>query len=264
MAEMSITNDPYANIAEFYDLEHQAFDDDVEFYGSFIESVGDPVLELGSGTGRLLLPIAQAGFRVTGLDQSQAMLDRASALLSSHQLTDKAQLVQGSMTHAEAAPGGPFGVAILALNGLLHLETQRDQRACIASTLKCLDPRGLLLIDILNPTPDTLRGLDHSLSHQGTWRRPDGSHVDRFTSTKVNIASQRIDTDLWYDITEPDRTLRRVRTSFVMRYLHLAELELLLELAGFREWQIYGSYELDALTDHSERIIVAAEATRSN
>jgi hypothetical protein len=120
------------------------------------------------------------------------------------------------------------------------------------------------LIDILNPTPDMLRSLDHSLSHQGTWRRPDGTQVARFTSTKIRPASQRIETDLWYDITEADGSLRRIRTSFGMRYLHLAELELLLELAGFREWQIYGSYELDAFTDHSERIIVAAEASRSH
>jgi hypothetical protein len=46
-----------------------------------------------------------------------------------------------------------------------------------------------------------------------------------------------------------------------MRYLHAAELELMLEMAGFASWEIYGSYDLDPFDDHSERILVAAEAT---
>jgi hypothetical protein len=57
----------------------------------------------------------------------------------------------------------------------------------------------------------------------------------------------------------PDGTLRRIPTSFTMRYIQRAELELMLELAGFKSWEIYGSYDLDPFTDHSDRLLVAAE-----
>jgi SAM-dependent methyltransferase len=260
---MTKSLDPYAEIAELYDLEHLPYDEDVEFYASFIEAAGDPVLELACGSGRLLVPIARAGYRVTGLDSSASMLERAKTLLQAQELSAKVTLYLGSMEDASSAPGGPFGVAIIALNSLMHLTTQPEQRACLRSVLAALDPRGQLLIDVLNPTPETLRGFDHALTHDGVWHRPDGVRVDKFSARRVYSATQRIETELLYDLTGQDGSVKRVATSYAMRYLHSSELELMLELAGFAEWQIYGSYDLDPFTDHSDRLIVAAEVTSS-
>ncbi|HKG27025.1 MAG TPA: class I SAM-dependent methyltransferase, partial [Thermomicrobiales bacterium] len=152
--------DAYAEIAELYDLEHDAYDDDVDFYLNFIEAVGDPVLELACGTGRLLTGIAEAGYHVTGTDLSPAMLDRARARIAEVGRQELVDLRRGAMTAAAEAPGGPFGIAIIALNGLLHVTDPGEQRAVLAAARKALDPRGLLLIDVLNPTPETLRALD--------------------------------------------------------------------------------------------------------
>ncbi|HEU0114492.1 MAG TPA: class I SAM-dependent methyltransferase, partial [Thermomicrobiales bacterium] len=87
--------------------------------------------------------------------------------------------------------------------------------------------------------------------------------VDKFSARRVSAAAQRIETNLWYDLTAADDGVRRIATSFPMRYLHRAELELLLELAGFVEWQVYGGYELEPFDDAAERIVVTAEATPS-
>src|SRR5215204_4519425 len=111
---MAIVKDPekpvdaYARIAELYDLEHESYADDVEFYVNFVEAVGDPVLELGCGTGRLLTGIAEAGFRITGTDRSEAMLDRARARVEVSGQGHIIQLSQGDMGDADEAPGGPF------------------------------------------------------------------------------------------------------------------------------------------------------------
>ncbi len=255
--------DAYAGIADLYDLEHESFADDVDFYLNFIQVVGDPVLELGCGTGRLLTGIAEAGFRVTGVDRSEAMLERARTRIEESGLEHLVQLHRGEMTAADEAPGGPFGIAILALNGLLHLPDARSQRAALASVRRALDPRGMLLIDVLNPTPETLRGLDHSLVHEGVWVTEDGTRVDKFAARRIAAATQTIATELWYDLIGSDGSLRRVATSMPMRYVHRAELELMLEFAGFAEWQVYGSYDLDPFGDQSERLIVAAEVTPS-
>ena len=255
--------DPYGSIAALYDLEHRDYDDDLDLYLSLALATGDPVLELGCGTGRLLVPLAQAGHRITGLDRSPPMLDRAHEAVTVAGVAASVTLHRGSMTEADAAPGGPFGIVILALNGLLQLPTAAGQREALAAARRALDPRGQLVLDVMNPTPEALRALDHTFTHEGTWHLPDDARVDKFANRRVSPSHQRIDTDLWYDRTATDGTVRRTTSSYPMRYVHRAELELMLELAGFAEWQIYGGYDLDPFDDASERLIVTAEATPS-
>lgn len=257
-------DDPYASLPELYDLEHEGFRDDVGLYLQLAEVVGDPILELGCGTGRVLRPLAEAGFRVTGIDRSAPMLERARASTRSRALNDRVQLILAEMAAADRAPGSPFGLVLLSLNALMHLETITAQRAVLEAARRVLDPRGMLVIDTLNPDPALLMTLDGRVQHEGTWRLPDDTRVDRFASRTLSSAAQRIDTQLWYDLLDAGRNLRRVATRFAMRYVTRSELELMLELAGFVEWQTYGSYDLDPYDDQSERLIVTAEVTRSS
>jgi SAM-dependent methyltransferase len=267
MKERSGANfeDPYAELPDLYDLEHAGFGDDIELYLRLSEVVGDPILELGCGTGRVLAPLAAAGHRITGIDRSRAMLDRAREWLQTQagSLLERVTLAEGSMTEAECAPGGPFGLVIFSLNGLMHVSTMAGQRAALASARRALDPRGMLVIDILNPTPELLTTLDGRVQHEGSWRKPEGTVIDRFSARTHDAAEQRIDTELWYDLTDPEGHIRRVRSGFPMRYLVASELTLLLEVSGFVEWKYYGSYDLDPFDDRSDRLIVTAEVTPS-
>lgn len=256
-------DDPYAAIPELYDLEHAGFADDIPLYLNIAEAVGDPILELGCGTGRVLLPLAAAGFRVSGLDRSAPMLQRAEVAARTAGVASSVSLHAGEMADADRVPGGPFGLVLVPLNGLLHLAEPAAQRAALAAMRRALDPRGQLVLDLLNPAPAFLHGFDHSVVHEGSWELPDGTRVDKFGSRRLLAARQRIETDLWYDQLAADGSMRRVRTSYAMRYVHRAELELMLELAGFAEWEVYGSYELDPFDDGSERLLVLAEATPS-
>ncbi len=255
--------DPYAEISDFYDLEHADYGDDIDLYLNLALSTGDPVLELGSGSGRLLVPLAEAGHRVTAVDRSPAMMARARRVVEDARVCDRVAFHHGDMTDAGDAPGGPFGLAIVALNGLMHLVTQEEQRQTLEEIRRCLDPRGQLVLDLFNPTADALRLLDHSVSHDGSWTDEGGSRIDKFAARRVHPGRQIITTDLWYDSISPSGDLRRTAASYEMRYVHRSEMELLLELAGYEEWTIYGSYDLDAFDDMSDRMIVTAEVTRS-
>jgi len=260
--DASESDDPYAGLPELYDLEHAGFSDDIELYLRLAEVIGDPILELGCGTGRILAPLAEAGHRVTGIDRSRPMLDRASGNLRNAGLSDRVTLTEAAMSDAEAA-GGPFGLVIISLNGLMHLPTQPEQRAVLTAARQALDPRGMLVVDALNPSPELLVSFDGRIEHEGAWRREDGISVDRFAARSHFASEQRIETELWYDWVDREGLLRRVRSSFPMRYVLPSELDLLLEIAGFVEWKRYGSYDLDPFDDSSERLIVTAEVTPS-
>ncbi|MBA2753733.1 MAG: class I SAM-dependent methyltransferase [Chloroflexia bacterium] len=256
-------DDPYAAIAAYYDLEHGHFDEDVQMTLDFALATGDPVLEIGCGTGRLLGPLLAAGHRVTGLDRSEAMLDRARDALARDGFGDRVRLVVAEATAAARDERGTYGLVILALNGLMHLETPAAQRRTLAAARAALDPRGLLLLDMVNPTPDVLRGFEPGVIHEGHWELSGGGQVDKFASRIVRHESQQIETRLWYDRVEPDGSFHRTTAGFTLRWVTRAELELMLELAGFADWQVYGSYDLDPFDARSDRLIVAAEASPS-
>jgi len=261
--ESDIAADPYAQLPELYDLEHAGFADDVELYLQFAEAIGDPILELGCGTGRVVVPLAKAGHRVSGVDQSVPMLDRAREIVAASAVSHLVDLHEGAMAAADSAPGGPFGLAIFSLNGLMHLPTPAEQRAALEGAKRALDPRGMLVIDTQNPSPDWLAALDGRVQHEGTWERHDGSVVNRFSARTHVVDEQHIDTELWYDVIDARGGLNRVRTRFPMRYLVPSELALLLEVVGFVEWKFYGSYDLGPFDGGSERLIVTAEITPS-
>ena len=256
-------SDPYGLLPELYDLEHAQFSDDIDLYLRLAEVVGDPILELGCGTGRVLAPLAAAGHRVTGIDRSPPMLDRARSVVLENAVSDRVVLMEGSMAEADRGAGGPFGLVIFSLNGLMHLSDRTEQRAGLSAARRSLDPRGMLVIDALSPNPELLATFDGRVHLEGSWRKADGTTIDRFSSRIHSPAEQRIDTELWYDLIDPAGHLQRVRSGFPMRYVIPSEIELMLEVTGFAEWTLYGSYDLDPYDDDSERLIVTAEVTPS-
>ena len=252
--------DPYAAIAEFYDLEHDEFDDDLVFYVNLATMFGGPVLELACGTGRILAPLLDAGLKTTGIDSSAAMLDRARTRLATKRRLAGTTLVQGVMTAADRAPGGPFGVAILGINSLMHAVTSTEQRSVLTSTHSVLRPGGRLLLDLVNPASSAFNAPDLQVLHEGEWKTRAGVRVDKFSSRRLNLVTQEIEVTLWYDLTADAGDLRRIHSGFTQRFVHASELELMLELAGFRDWTLYGGYELEPFSEESDRIVVSAEA----
>lgn len=255
---------PYDPIAAYYDLEHRSFTDDVELYLQFIEAAGDPVLELGCGTGRIIREVAAAGFDSTGIDSSRSMLAYARDLIAAEPTESQIELIEGDFRRNDLVEAGTFGVAIIALDSLLHATTQADQVRVLHSAWTALDPRGQLIVDVFNPTPARLLAMDGDLTFSGTWTLENGARLDKLVAQNADLASQSIDNELWYEVTCADGAITRTRTSFVQRWIGAAELVLMLQLAGFQDWRVYGTYDLDPLEAHSDRIIIAAEKTKTD
>ncbi|MGI8406007.1 MAG: class I SAM-dependent methyltransferase [Thermomicrobiales bacterium] len=253
-----LTIDPYSQIAELYDLEHDDYDEDIELYLGLLQTVDGPVLEMGSGSGRLLLPIAGTGHAITGLDSSPRMLDRAAKRIAVETNGSAITLHQADMQDAADAPGGPFGLVIFSLNALMHLETAVDQRSALKAARQSLRPGGYVIIDTMNPSLEQLQHLVSRSHLEGTWTLDNGAVVDKWSHRENFSADQILDTVIWYDTVQPDGAMTRTRTQFPLRYVHPNELEMMLDLAGFVSWNVYGSYDLGPLSDESDRLIVIA------
>jgi SAM-dependent methyltransferase len=254
---MEQADDPYAAIAEYYDLEFDAFTQDVPVYLAFAQRTGSPVLELGCGTGRLLVPLARAGYQVDGVDRSPAMLARAAERLAREGLPH-ARVYQADFTALDQFAERSYKLAILAVNAFLHLPTRAAQQTALSQIHRVLRPGGLLVLDLLHPTPAQLSDWDRQLLHDASWTLPDGSVLERFSARRVSPAEQTIETRLFYDRRQPSGSLTRVTVTYTLRYVHRFELELLLERAGFALEGIFGSYQLDPLDDESSLMLVVA------
>lgn len=255
---------PYDPIAAYYDLEHRSFTDDIDLYLQFIEAAGDPVLELGCGTGRIVRAIAAQGFDVTGVDSSSSMLSIAQHALDTGDPGGAVTLIEGDFCRADLVSAGSFGVVIVSLDSLLHAETQADQLRVLRAAWIALDPRGQLVVDVFNPTSARVMTMDGDLTFSGTWGMVDGARLDKLVAQHADPATQMIDNEIWYEVTTADGSIKRTRTAFAQRWISAAELVLMLQLVGFQDWRVYGSYELDDLGPQSDRIIVAAEKTKTD
>lgn len=247
--------DAYATIVDLYDLEHADFTDDVELLVELADLGDGPILELGCGTGRVLLPLAAAGFVVVGVDQSQPMLNVATerAQQDGFEIT----LHRGDMANLAKIAGGPFGMIIASLNSIMHLNAQQ-QRLMLSSAFEALQPGGRLIIDTLNPGLAQLNHLMNTAHLEGSWTDTAGTTIDKWGHRKPGDDPQVIDTLIWYDHLQADGRYQRTRTRFDLRYVHQSELALLLEISGFSNVDWYGSYELDPWEPESDRTIAIA------
>lgn len=245
--------------ARYYDLEFAAYTADIDLFEQFARRAGPRLLELGCGTGRVLVPLCQRGLAVTGVDVSPAMLEVARRKASDAGVLDRARLVQGDIRDLGELGDERFDLVFSAINSFLHLETLEDQRAALRAVARVLRRDGLFVADLLATDPVTLAAMDGRLMHDAVLSDPDtGERIDKFTTSVVDFAEQRIESTFYYDRVSQDGTLQRTVTPFVLRYLGRFEVELLLAEAGFTGIRCYGSYDLEPFDAASERMLVTA------
>src|SRR5579883_3458926 len=249
----------YEPFARFYDLDTQGFDADIPFWINLARRTGGPVLEIGAGTGRVLIPLAEAGFSVVGVDNKHGMLAVARSKIAVARLGKKISLVDADVR--ELNLGRRFPLAFIALNTFGHFSESGEPERVLERLRAHLSPGGVLALDLPNPTSGAFGNTDGLLLHEYTRSGPTpGWQTIKLRSQWLNETGQRVDVSVMYDEVNPAGEIRRTLASFVLRYFSAHEIELMLRLAKFTLEAIYGSYELDALTDHSERMLVVARA----
>lgn len=258
------TVDSYAGFARFYDLDVTGPADDLLMIEQFCARCGSPILELGCGTGRLLLPLALKGYHVTGVDSSPAMLDLARLKLGDARMAGRVELVERDMRSLDMHGG--FNLAYCVLNSFLHMLTLDDQLAALRSALRCLNAGGLLVLDVFNPDLARLLEPAGQISLENVLTNPDnGRPILKKVARMVDLGRQLIHTTYCLDELDDEGRVKRTVYPFVLRYVFRSELELLLRCAGFQIDGIYGSADLDEFTGVSERIVaIGRKVARSD
>ena len=246
----------YEELATYYDLIYEEVTDDIPFYLELAQESGGRVLELGCGSGRVLVPLAAAGIQITGLDNSPGMLARARAALERRNLFGRARLVEGDIADLEL--GEQFPLVTVPFNTWMHLESAAQMIAALHAIRRCLLPGGRLLIDV--PAPGTIVDAEHdgSLVLEKTFTLDDGATLLQFSSTRLDLEQQHLNVTWLYDRVELDGQVRRTVVPMALRYLFPHEVDLLLQQAGLELLQLWGGYDRRPYTADGELMLIYA------
>ncbi len=231
---------------------------DLPLYQELAATQGGRVLELACGSGRVLVPLAQAGHRVVGLDASPHMLEIAREKLARSGATVEARLVQGDMR--SFALDGPFDLAIIAVKSFAYLTERADQLRTLSNVAAHLRPGGLLALDLLNPSPEWVGEAPGSLRQDLVQHVPEWGLTVARTETTVGVdrAAQVRVIRSAYELVAADGTVTKRFVEWPYRYTYRFEAEHLLERAGFTIEALYGGYAREPFTSTSSVMLFLA------
>jgi SAM-dependent methyltransferase len=249
----------YQLLSRYYDLENADFTEDLDYWLALAEDHGGPVLELGCGSGRVLLHLARRGHAITGVDNSPEMLALLEAklkLASAKHLATPPAYLQAAL-HDFQTPTR-FKLAIMPFNTFMHLLTPEAQTAALVNIRQHLTPGAVLALDLPNPA-DAYATQEQGLMLERTFK--DGERtVQQFSSVTLDRAGQLAHITWLYDSVSPDGAVQRTLVPLTLRYTFPYEMRLLLEHCGFSLTHLYGDYDCSPYADGAPRMLVVATA----
>src|SRR6266849_6120677 len=255
-------------IADYYDESPVVSGrlQDVAFYRDAARDFGDPILELGCGTGRITMSIAEAGKRITGLDLSERMLERAVKKRAALRVEarERVHLVQGDMAKFDL--GEKFRLVIIPFRPLQHLLDLRQQMDCLQCVRQHLAPRGRLILDVFQTDAERMHDPIHMREMLVTeYKTADGRQV-RITErvAAFHRAEQRNDVEMIFSIGHPDGRKERLVFAWTLRYFFRYEVEHLLARCGFKVAAEYGNFDRTPIRDDSPEMIFVAESRQTD
>jgi SAM-dependent methyltransferase len=246
----------YTPFAELYDLFYDDVEDDLEMYRGFAERTGGPILEIGSGTGRVALALAAAGHTVVGLELAAALRAVAQQKADRAQRTDRVTFVAGDMRRFQL--DRHFGLILIPLNTFLHNLTLDDQLATLACCAKHLRPGGLLVLDCFNPDPAQAADDGRLIMQRRVLDRASGLPAVLLLARVTDWNNQLQEITYFIDRIDHHGQVQRAILPTTYRFIFRHELRLLLKAGGFDVKDEYGSYDLDPVETGSDKLIVIA------
>ena len=246
--------DGWDDYAPFYDWENARTMGrrDVAYWARVAKATRGRVLELGCGTGRVLIPLARVSRRVTGLDFSDAMLARARVRVARLKRAHRPRLIRGDMRQLPFADAS-FATVIAPYGVLQSLTGDADLASALRETARVLKSGGRLVIDLV---PDLTSW--ESYQKQTRFRgRMSGKPITLVESVRQDCARGLTMFDEEFRVGR-GRTARAHRFTLTFRTLPMPEMLSRIEEAGFEIDAVHGTYRGRAWTPDSDVWIIQA------
>jgi SAM-dependent methyltransferase len=241
----------YDPVSDLYDLEY-THDYDLPFWRSVAERVGGPIVDWGAGTGRLAIPLAQAGFDLSAVELSERMIERG------RQKSETVEWIPGDMRSTTL--GRHYSLALCGFNSFLCLKEVDDALTALRNIREHLVSGGLLGIEVSAFSPEELaeESGGPALRYDLARELPHGN-MKRFSVSRYDAATQLLSMSLFYELYSVSGELETKRAhELVIRVTGRDELDLLLRLSGFEVEAVYGGFEGEPFTSDSDHLIVLA------
>ncbi len=225
--------------AEFYDRLNDGYRDDLGFYRGLAEDHGGPVLELGAGSGRVSVPLAQAGVEVVAVEPAAAMRARGEARAAAADVTERIDWCVGDMRSLALAR--TFPLVIAPFHALMHLVTLDDQDAALRAAWRHTAPGGVFATDVFVPR----FGPEGVVRVEPGWGDVKG---DLLVWQHVDPVAQWVVTEHRLDHVDGGGHVRRRAATLRQRYYGRFELERALRHAGFARVRVFGGFDRGPVT----------------
>ncbi len=241
---------------EVYDLVGKDVPYGLDFYVALARAANGPVLDIACGTGRILLPCLQAGVDIEGMDLYEPMLKTLRTKAAA--LGYLPRLHQADMS--DFSLSRRFAQVMIPFNAFIHNMTQDAQIRCLRLCREHLSPGGNLTFDTFFPALEFVSTAPKTRVLEGEFPHPQtGLPMRMYDTRTVDRVAQVFHSLNEIEFLAADGSVQNVhRTLDSSRYFYMHEMELLLRIAGFARWEIYGDFERQPLTRETDAMVVTA------
>ena len=225
--------------AEFYDILHAGCRDQ-EIYPELLKPYGRRVLELGCGTGRVAIPLAKAGYCVTGIETEPDMMSR---LMQKEYPRECLEIVRADARSFQL--GKRFDAILLSCNFLNHFVDAADALAVLQRCREHLAPGGVAVLDC--STPDVrFMVKSHGQEENFSFPTADGTVIKDYFLARYDFVRQVEEDRIILEEYQGDTLLRRAETRETLTWYFPREIRLLAQAAGLRVQKATARLSTDA------------------
>jgi len=249
--------DNYEVLAKYYDGAYEAMKlEDAPFYLELARKSGGPVLEIGCGTGRVLLPIARAGVPIEGLDASSTMLAVLRSKLDKEpaDVRRRVRLHSGDMRKFRLKK--KFSLVTIPFRPLQHMYRLDDQIGALTNAAAHLNRHGRLAFDVFFPRFDLPAAETGEERLEVEWSDSAGRWVRRyFRRDSLDKVRQNFTGTYFLRTYEGDKLVLEETGPLNMSWYTHGQMEALFRLAGLDLVEEYGSFAKAPLNNAAAEMI---------
>jgi len=248
------TATPYVDPA-LYDVVYSWYRADLAFYVDLAKASRGPVLEVACGTGRILIPTAEAGVDIDGFDLEPAMIARLRAKAAAAGL--KVRVVVADMR--DFTMPRRYRLVTIPFRAFMHLQTGADQIQALRCVREHLEPGGSLVFNVFYPNPAYIaEHRDQRMQEREIVHPITGLPVVLWSTQRYDLVQQTLVSDREVIETIEDGTQITHHYRFMLRWVYRFEMELLLRAAGFTRWEVRGGFDGRPLQNPEDEMVWTA------